>query len=109
VSRRIISERIGHSSEHSDSSREFQVSSETQVTVSFDPKKDDLKDIQVKAAGSVIAYVLSENDDNYRKAARKMGTTHSTISRIMKKFRSLEKPQNYQASEIKPQKYAVAA
>ena len=68
--------------------------------VSFDSKNDDLKDIQIKAAGNVISHVLSENDNNLRRAARKMGTTHSTLSRIMKKFNARR--------DTKTQKYALA-
>ncbi len=59
------------------------------VTVTFDPKTDDLNSIYLKAAGNVIEKVLSENNGNLRRAARKMGATHSTLSRIMKKFKTL--------------------
>jgi sigma-54 dependent transcriptional regulator, acetoin dehydrogenase operon transcriptional activator AcoR len=59
------------------------------VTVTFDPKTDDLDSIYLKAAGNVIEKVLSENNGNLRRAARKMGVTHSTLSRILKKFKAI--------------------
>jgi Transcriptional regulator containing PAS, AAA-type ATPase, and DNA-binding domains len=59
------------------------------VTVSFDPGRDDLNIIYLKAAGSVISHLLEEADGNLRRAALRMGTTHSTLSRIMKKFKSI--------------------
>jgi sigma-54 dependent transcriptional regulator, acetoin dehydrogenase operon transcriptional activator AcoR len=59
------------------------------VTVTFDPKTDDLDSIYLKAAGNVIEKVLSENNGNLRRAARKMGATHSTLSRILKKFKAI--------------------
>jgi transcriptional regulator with PAS, ATPase and Fis domain len=90
---RLLCEKINKSDQPgaTGSQPQFQEFSDKRVTVSFDPQADDLKDIYVKAAGSVISRVLSENDNNYRQAARKMGTTHSTLSRIMKKFKAREK------------------
>jgi sigma-54 dependent transcriptional regulator, flagellar regulatory protein len=59
---------------------------ENLVTVSFDPDRDDLKSVYLKAAGNFIRHHLSENNGNLRKTARVMGTTHTTLSRIMKKY-----------------------
>lgn len=79
------------------------------ITVSFDTKNDDLKDIYLKAAGNVISHVLEENDNNFRRAAIRMGTTHSTLSRIMKKFKSIEEPKNFQTQPAATQTFAAAA
>ncbi|CAN5445814.1 N/A [soil metagenome] len=87
----------------------FQSVADDLITVSFDPRTDDLKIIYLKAAGKVISHVLSENDGNLRQAASKMGTTHSTISRIMKKFKDLGEPQNFQTHSAATQTYAAAA
>jgi len=56
------------------------------VTVSFDPASDDLDSIYVKAAGTMIRHVLQQNEGNLRRSARVMGATHSTLSRILKKY-----------------------
>lgn len=89
----------------------FQTITDHLITVSFDPKTDDLKIIYLKAAGHVISYVLSENEGNLRQAASKMGTTHSTLSRIMKKFESLveEDLQSFQTPLPASQTFAAVA
>lgn len=79
------------------------------VMVAFDSKTDDLKNIYLKAAGSVISHVLEENNGNLRRAASKMGTTHSTLSRIMKKYNSLGEPQNFGVSGEATRTFAAAA
>lgn len=56
------------------------------VTVTFDPKSEDLDAIYLKAAGSVIRHVVSEHNGNMRSAAFALGVNHSTISRILGKF-----------------------
>lgn len=56
------------------------------VTVTFDSKKDNLDSIYVKAAGTVIQRALQQNNGNLRRAARALGATHSTLSRILKKY-----------------------
>ena len=66
------------------------------VTVTFDPKTEDLDAIYLKAAGNVIQHVLSDNAGNLRRAAMALGATHSTISRIMKKFNQSRERQNFQ-------------
>jgi len=56
------------------------------VTVTFDPKSDDLDTIYLKAAGNVIRHVVSEHNGNMRSAAKALSVNHSTISRILEKF-----------------------
>lgn len=56
------------------------------VTVTFDPKSDDLDTIYLKAAGNVIRHIVTEHNGNMRSAASAMGINHSTISRILEKF-----------------------
>ena len=87
----------------------FQFRSDNVITVSFDTKNDNLGSIYLKAAGSVISHVLEENDNNFRQAAREMGTTHSTLSRIMKKFKSIEEPQTFPTPSTATQTFAAAA
>ena len=57
------------------------------VTVMLDPEGDDLDSVYVKAAGAFIEYALKQTNGNLRRAARSMGTTHSTLSRILKKHK----------------------
>lgn len=83
---------------------------EQMVTVSFDPKRDDLKIIYLKAAGSVISHVLEGTDGNLRRAATEMGTTHSTLSRIMKKFKSIDdSSQNFCSNASNVRAFSAAA
>lgn len=87
----------------------FQFQSDNVIMVSFDTKNDNLGSIYLKAAGNVISHVLEENDNNFRRAAKEMGTTHSTLSRIMKKFKSIEDPQDFLTSPTATQTFAAAA
>lgn len=64
----------------------FQIQSNSLISVTFDPKSDDLDLIYLKAAGVVIRHILDENDGNLRRTAQILGATHPTISRIIKKF-----------------------
>lgn len=57
------------------------------VTVILDPDTDDLDSVYVKAASTLIEHVLQQSNGNLRRAARSMNTTHSTLSRILKKSR----------------------
>lgn len=59
------------------------------ITVTFDPKFDDLDAVYLKAAAGVILHVLAENDGSLRRAASKLGATHSTLTRILQKFDSI--------------------
>ncbi len=56
------------------------------ISVTFDPKTDDLDLIYLKAAGIVIRHILDENDGNLRRTAQILGATHPTISRIIRRF-----------------------
>lgn len=99
--RRVLSERIkpAISSETMPSSmraagdiirHDYQSSEEDDlITVTFDPKFDDLDAVYLKAAGNVILHVLAENDGSLRRAASKLGATHSTLTRILQKFDSI--------------------
>lgn len=57
------------------------------VTVTLDANTDDLDSVYVKAAAMLIEHNLKRSRGNLRKAARTMGTTHSTLSRILKRHR----------------------
>lgn len=67
------------------------------VTVTFDPKTEDLDAIYLKAAGCVIQHVLSDNNGNLRRAATALGANHSTLSRILKKFNQSRERQSFRA------------
>ena len=70
--------------------RDYQSSGEDDlITVTFDPKFDDLDTVYLKAAAGVILHVLAENDGSLRRAASKLGATHSTLTRILQKFDSI--------------------
>jgi transcriptional regulator with PAS, ATPase and Fis domain len=62
------------------------------VTVMLDPDTDDLDSVYVKAASTLIEHVLQQSNGNLRRAARSMNTTHSTLSRILKKSRERNTP-----------------
>jgi transcriptional regulator, propionate catabolism operon regulatory protein len=63
----------------------IQSSRQNLVTVTLDADTDDLDSVYVKAAATFIEYALKRSRGNLRRAARSMGTTHSTLSRILKK------------------------
>lgn len=58
---------------------------ESLLTVILDPETDDLDSVYVKAAATFVEYALKRSNGNLRRAARSINTTHSTISRILKK------------------------
>ncbi|MBK7804227.1 MAG: sigma-54-dependent Fis family transcriptional regulator [Chloracidobacterium sp.] len=58
---------------------------ESFLTVILDPETDDLDSVYVKAAATFIEHALKQSNGNLRRAARSINTTHSTISRILKK------------------------
>ncbi|HMM79243.1 MAG TPA: sigma 54-interacting transcriptional regulator [Pyrinomonadaceae bacterium] len=76
------------------------------VTVTLDADTDDLDSAYVKAAASLIEHALKRSRGNLRRAARSMGTTHSTISRILKKHK--EKVVSNPYSESNRPVYSVA-
>ncbi len=55
------------------------------LTVMLDPETDDLSSVYLKAAGALVEHALNRSNWNFRRAARSLNTTHSTISRIWKK------------------------
>lgn len=57
------------------------------ITVTLDADTDDLDSVYVKAAATLIEHALKRSRGNLRRAARSMGTTHSTLSRILKKHK----------------------
>lgn len=58
---------------------------ESLLTVVLDPETDDLDSVYVKAASTFVEHALKQSNGNLRRAARSINTTHSTISRILKK------------------------
>ena len=81
------------------------------VTVTFDPKSDDLDTIYLKAAGNVIRHVVSEHNGNMRSAAKALSVNHSTISRILEKFNRTydQKPFHTRRKRVNARSAAVAA
>jgi transcriptional regulator with PAS, ATPase and Fis domain len=69
------------------------------VTVTLDADADDLDSVYVKAAATFIEHALKRSRGNLRRAARSMGTTHSTLSRILKKHRESVAASPYAPSE----------
>ncbi|MBX3295436.1 MAG: sigma-54-dependent Fis family transcriptional regulator [Acidobacteria bacterium] len=65
----------------------FQPSRQNLVTVTLDADTDDLDSVYVKAAATFIEHALKKSRGNLRRAARSIGTTHSTLSRILKKHK----------------------
>jgi transcriptional regulator with PAS, ATPase and Fis domain len=79
------------------------------VTVTLDADTDDLDSVYVKAAATFIEHALKQSRGNLRRAARSMGTTHSTLSRILKKHRESAPSSPYTPPEIKQAAYSAAA
>lgn len=69
------------------------------VTVTLDADTDDLDSVYVKAAATFIEHALKRSRGNLRRAARSMGTTHSTLSRILKKHKESVATSPYVPSE----------
>ncbi|MGB4989736.1 MAG: sigma 54-interacting transcriptional regulator [Pyrinomonadaceae bacterium] len=55
------------------------------LTVTLDPATDDLDSVYIKSAAIFVEDALQRSNGNLRRAARSINTTHSTISRILKK------------------------
>lgn len=72
------------------------------LTVTLDPDKDDLQSVYVKAAGALVEDAVKRSNGNYRRAARSLNTTHSTISRILRlnqeRFLAPSKPAAFAAA-----------
>ncbi|MGH9947052.1 MAG: sigma 54-interacting transcriptional regulator [Pyrinomonadaceae bacterium] len=93
------SDRAAHTGEYAN--RSF-------VTVTFDPDTDDLESVYVKSAATFIEHALKQSNGNLRRAARSMGTTHSTLSRILKKHKE-QAGDNHNRSQLRPVAYSAAA
>ncbi|MGH9946426.1 MAG: sigma 54-interacting transcriptional regulator [Pyrinomonadaceae bacterium] len=78
------------------------------VTVMLDPETDDLDSVYVKAAATFIEHALKQSNGNLRRAARSMGTTHSTLSRILKKHKE-QAGDNHNRSQLRPIAYSATA
>lgn len=65
------------------------------ITITLDPRADDLDDIYIKAAAPVIQHVLSQNNGNLRRSASKLGVNHMTLTRILKKYQEMYAPSNF--------------
>lgn len=78
------------------------------VTVTFDSASDNLDSIYLKAAGTMIRHVLQQNEGNLRRSARIMGATHSTLSRILKKYYELPNGHELPLPSDISQRYAAA-
>ncbi len=85
----------------------LQLNSPNLVTVTLDANTDDLDSVYVKAAATFIEHALKRSRGNLRRAARSMGTTHSTISRILKKHKESVGNSAYPTHEQKA--YSTAA
>lgn len=79
------------------------------VTVMLDPDTDDLDSVYVKAASTLIEHVLQQSNGNLRRAARSMNTTHSTLSRILKKSRERNTSHTTGPSATIPKSLVAAA
>ncbi len=84
-------------------------SSEELVTVTFNPRDDDLDSIYIIAAGTIIQHVLQRHDGNLRRAASALNSTHSTLIRILRKFDEKQQAQKLHKSESAKNNFAVAA
>lgn len=78
------------------------------VTVTLDADRDDLETVYVKAAATFIEHALKRSRGNLRKAARSIGTTHSTISRILKKRDEGIENDAYPPVEVEKTTYSAA-
>lgn len=78
------------------------------VTVMLDPDTDDLDTVYVKAAATFIEHALKQSNGNLRRAARSMNTTHSTLSRILRKHKE-RSAHAHNGSHHRPLAYAAAS
>jgi len=112
--RRVLGDRISHIEikklkKNYITRYDFRAANNELVTVSFDPKTDDLDSIYLKAAGNFIEYVLSQNDGNLRQTARKLNTTHTTLTRILERFNPKCEVRNFPITSETRTKFALAS
>lgn len=58
------------------------------VTVMLDPEKDDLETIYIKAAATFIEHALRQPNGSLRNVAKSMGSSHTTLARILRKHKN---------------------
>jgi transcriptional regulator with PAS, ATPase and Fis domain len=88
---------------------DFRTASDNLITLTIDPKTDDLDSIYVKAAGILINHRLAENKNSIRQTALSLGTAHSTICRLLAKFNASNNVKQFALIEATSEKIAIAA
>jgi transcriptional regulator with PAS, ATPase and Fis domain len=88
---------------------DFRTPSDNLITLTIDPKTDDLDSIYVKAAGILINHRLAENNNSIRQTAKGLGTAHSTICRLLAKFNASGDVTQFPPAKAVNEKFAVAA
>lgn len=87
---------------------DFRTASDNLITLTIDPKTDDLDSIYVKAAGILINHRLAENNNSIRQTAQSLGTAHSTICRLLAKFNASDNVKQFPLIEVRNEKFAIA-
>lgn len=72
------------------------------ITITLDPRLDDLDDIYIKAAAPVIQHVLTQHNGNLRRSASKLGVNHMTLIRILKKYQEMYAPEDFCSQSTVP-------
>jgi transcriptional regulator with PAS, ATPase and Fis domain len=88
---------------------DFRTASDDLITLTIDPKADDLDTIYIKAAGILINHRLAENNNSIRQTAQSLGTAHSTISRLLAKFNASGNVKQFPLINSADEKFAIAA
>ncbi len=88
---------------------DFRPTSENLITLTIDPKTDDLDSIYTRAAGVLINHHLAENKGSIRQTAQSLGTAHSTISRLLAKFKASGNVKEFPLPKPADEKFAIAA
>jgi hypothetical protein len=88
---------------------DFRTASDNLITLTIDPKTDDLDSIYVKAAGILINHRLAENNNSIRQTAQSLGTAHSTICRLLAKFNASGNVKQFPLIKSADEKFAIAA
>lgn len=88
---------------------DFRTVSNDLITLTIDPKTDDLDSIYTRAAGILINHRLAENNNSIRQTAKELGTAHSTICRLLAKFNASDNVKQFPLIEVESEKFAIAA
>jgi DNA-binding NtrC family response regulator len=88
---------------------DFRAASDNLLTLTIDPKTDDLDSIYTRAAGILINHHLAENRGSIRQTAKDLGTAHSTICRLLAKFKTSGNVKQFPLIEAGSEKFAIAA